>query len=67
MLENQVRPEGDVLLWIQPPGPPLLPYSTQSLRKTGAGLQRRRVGPFSPEEERKVRIIDLRIFHELWP
>lgn len=62
-----LRPERDALLWVHPPGLPLLPRTVPSLRKEGARLQRRGVGPLSPEEERKVRVTDLRSFCELWP
>lgn len=59
-----MRPEGDALLWFAPRATPLS-HSMPSPRKAGARLQCMGVGPVSPEEERQVRITDLRSFREL--
>lgn len=66
--------EAELLLWVQLLGLPLLHSTSQSaLSKQSRALRDRRcqapekgVGPLCAEEERKVRIIDLRSFHEPW-
>lgn len=59
----------EALPWVQPPGLPLLPEESKAWSEGRCQAPEKGVGgeSLSAEEERKVRITDLRSFHELWP